>query len=262
VLARPPSSVVVQAAESFTVSSAPQPTGPAAGPGLGAAPSPNGVPGHKPGAPGVARKPDLYRSPVAPLIWWVWVAFAVANLADLAAQGRNHFAAVIATILILVTGVFYIAAFRPRVLADDEGMTIKNPFRNHRIPWNCVREVALGDSLEVSCAWQDTGGEQRKRVFGWAVHSPRRSRLKAEMRARRQQRTAERQSPAFGKLPQDVKDAMSKTDAEHIVSTLENRAARARSVAEPTSGPVASWHWLSVAALVLPALLVLVVALV
>ena len=33
-------------------------------------------PARKAGPGGVRAKPDLYRSPVAPLVWWVWAAFA------------------------------------------------------------------------------------------------------------------------------------------------------------------------------------------
>lgn len=241
--------------------------------------------GHTQGLPGrfgpfrrVDGKPEMYRSPVAPVVWWVWVAFAAANLADLAAQGRDHFAAMIAVILVLITGVTYVAAFRPRVYADDEGMTIINPLRNWRVPWNCVEGVALGDSLEVHCNWQDDAvaggggrngsgpvkaGNQRKKLYGWAVHSPRRSRLKTELRAQRQASLAERsQFKSYGQLPREAKDAMTKTDAEHITHSFEDRAAQARAAGIATRGPAGAWHWLSVAALGIPALLLIVVGLI
>lgn len=233
-------------------------------------------------------KPEMYRSPVAPLIWWVWVLFAAANLADLAVQGRNHFAAMVVVVLLLITGVTYVAAFRPRVFAGDDGMTIVNPLRDWRVPWNCVEGVVLGDSLEVFCNWQDDAapdrgavngavaaragsngagpakaGNQRKKLYGWAVHSPRRSRLKAELRAQRQAMAAERrQSKSYGRLPQEAKDAMKKTDAEHIVYSLESRASSARATAIATRGPVGTWNRLAVASIVLPALLVIVVGLI
>jgi Bacterial PH domain len=236
--------------------------------------------GHTQGVPGKFGsyrrpdgKPEMYRSPVAPLMWWVWVVFAAANLIDLAVQGRNHFAAMIAVILVLITGVTYVAAFRPRVFADDEGMTIINPLRDWRVPWNCVEGVALGDSLEVHCNWQDDSaagsngaakaGNRRKRLYGWAVHSPRRSRLKAELRAQRQASSAERKhSASYSRLPQEAKDAMTKTDAEHIVRSLEDRANTARAAGIADRGPVGTWNWLAVAALAGPALLVIVVALI
>ena len=151
-------------------------------------------------APGVPHKPDLYRSPAAPVVWWVWAVFALANLADIAVQGHDHFAAQIAAILILITWVAYVTAFRPRVLADDTGITIRNPLRDHQVPWACVQNVDLGDSLQVHCAWQD-GEQKTKLLYGWAVHSPRRARLKAEARARRSDRAAARQSASYHRLP-------------------------------------------------------------
>ena len=157
------------------MSSAQQPAGQAGAPGGQSAP---GAPASVTAA--VPRQPDLYRSPVAPVVWWVWVAFALANLVDIAVQGRDHFAAQVATVLVLITGVAYVAAFRPRVLADYAGITIKNPLRDHQVPWACVDRVDLGDTLRVHCRWPDAAGGdgavRTKRLYAWAVNSPRRGR--------------------------------------------------------------------------------------
>ncbi len=225
----------------------------------------------------------MYRSPVAPVVWWVWVAFALANLGDIAVQGHDHFAAQIAAVLVLITGVAYVTAFRPRVLADDAGITIRNPLRDHRVPWSCVTSVNLGDSLQVHCTWPDgdqksgeqKSGEQKSKVlYGWAVHMARRSRLKAEARARRSDRVTARQSDAYSRLPPEARQAMTKTDAEHVATALQQRAVRERAAAAGSGNgdrsgngsgeggrPVASWSLPAIAALVLPALLVIVLAL-
>jgi len=244
------------------VSSAQQPAGQAGAPGG------QSVPGVPPGVPAaVSPKPDLYRSPVAPVVWWVWAAFALANLVDIAVQGRDHFAAQIATVLVLITGVAYVAAFRPRVLADDAGITIKNPLRDHQVPWACVERVDLGYSLQVHCSCPDgtgvDGAVKAKRLDAWAVNSPRRSRLRAEMRAaRRPGRTAARQPAGYGRMPEEAKQAMARTDAENIVTALRQRASSQAGASDGVNvRPVASWNWLAVAALVVPALLVAAVAL-
>ncbi len=224
---------------------------------------PSGIPAQAAGPPataGVLKKPDLYRSPVAPLVWWVWVIFALGNLSDLAVQGRSHFAAEVAAILVLVTGVAYVAAFRPRVVADDAGITISNPLRDHRVPWACVQKVDLGDSLRVHSTPQD--GEQKSKVlYAWAVHSPRRSRLKAEARARRAARTAERRSASYSRLPAEARAAMTKTDAEHIAIALNERVVRARAAAAAGGRRTSSWNLPAIAALILPALLLIAVIL-
>ena len=59
--------------------------------------------------------------------------FAVGNLIDLAVQGRDHLSVVAAFILLFITGVIYTTVQRPRIVADDEGLTIMNPLRDHRI---------------------------------------------------------------------------------------------------------------------------------
>ena len=184
-------------------------------------------------------KPDLYRSPVAPLVWWVWAIFALANLIDLAVQGRDHFAIVVAAVLILVTGVAYVAAFRPRVLADDEGITIRNPLRDHHVPWGCVQDVELRDSLEVLCTPQD-GEQKSKTLYAWAVHSSRRGRIKAEARARRSAKST-RQPPSYARLPPEARAALNKTDSENIAVALRERAspgAGGRGRARPAHGPL------------------------
>jgi hypothetical protein len=198
------------------------------------------------------------------VVWWVWLVFAVANLLDLAIQGHDHFAAVVSATLLLITGVTFDSAFRPRVVADDEGLMVRNPLRDHRVPWGCVDSLELGDSLEIRCQWQD-GGPQRKKLYAWAVHSPRRSRLKAEMRARRQAGPAGQRPASFGRVPPEARTAMTKTDAEHIVDSLRTRAAKfraAKSRADADQGkPSSHWDPLAIAVLIIPAVLLVIVAL-
>ena len=87
------------------------------------------------------KEPDgreVYRSPGATVVWWVWVLFAIGNLVDIAVQGHGHLSLVAVFILLFVTGMVYVAAKRPRLVADDDGLTITNPFRGHRVGWAAV----------------------------------------------------------------------------------------------------------------------------
>jgi Bacterial PH domain len=130
----------------------------------------------------VVGGPQVFRSPTAVVVWWVWLLFAVANLIDLAVQGRDHASAVAAAILVVATGVAYITAQRPRVIADNAGITIVNPLRSHHIGWAGVSKVDLADLLRVHC---DTGHGRSKIIYCWAVHYSRRRKLAAENKARR-----------------------------------------------------------------------------
>jgi len=133
--------------------------------------------------------PQVFRSPTAVIVWWVWVLFAVGNLIDLAVQGRDHLALVAAAILVLVTGIAYVTAQRPRVIADSAGVTIVNPLRDHHIGWAGVTQVDVADLLRVHTR---RGPDDTKVIYAWAVHYSRRRKAAAEVKARR---TAARMSP-------------------------------------------------------------------
>jgi hypothetical protein len=126
--------------------------------------------------------PQVFRSPTAVIIWWVWVLFAVGNLVDLAVQGRDRLSLVAAAILVLVTGIAYVTAQRPRVIADTAGITIVNPLRDHHIGWAGVTKVDLADLLRVHCR---RGPDDTKIIYSWAVHYSRRRKAAAEAKARR-----------------------------------------------------------------------------
>jgi hypothetical protein len=126
--------------------------------------------------------PQVFRSATAILVWWVWVLFAVANLIDLAVQGRDRLSLVAAAILVLATGIAYVTAQRPRVIADTAGITIVNPLCDHHIGWAGVTKVDLADLLRVHCR---RGPGDTKIIYSWAVHYSRRRKAAAEVKARR-----------------------------------------------------------------------------
>jgi hypothetical protein len=99
------------------------------------------------------EKPQIFRSPTAVVVWVVWLLFAVGNWIDLAVQGRDHLSVVAAAVLLLATGIAYVTAQRPRIISDDAGVTVRNPLRDHRIGWAGVAEIDLVDLLRVHCAW-------------------------------------------------------------------------------------------------------------
>jgi hypothetical protein len=93
---------------------------------------------------------EVFRLTTPVALWWVWVVFAAANVVDLAVQGSPaHSALVIDAIVLLVTGLAYALALRPRVIADQAGITIVNPFRDHHVPWAVIQGVDAGDWVRV-----------------------------------------------------------------------------------------------------------------
>src|ERR1700722_8166640 len=111
----------------------------------------------------------------------MWVAFVVANVADYAAQGlpSAHFGAVLGAVLLLVTGVAYTLALRPKVIEDGDGLTVVNPFRVHRLPWPVIDSVDTGEWVRVRYAAEASGpGSQVRAVYCWALYVSTRARRK------------------------------------------------------------------------------------
>jgi hypothetical protein len=211
---------------------------------------------------GAGDAPLTFRSPFAVAAWWVWLVFALANLADLAVQGRDHFSVVAAFILLLVTGVMYTAALRPRIIAGDDQLTIVNPLREHRIGWAAVTAVEATDLVRVRCEWP-----QAKRViYSWAVGSSRRRQASAEMRASRARPRTPRGGGAAGSAfatPADNAQPPLPGDVGPVVSALGAYAERARAAAprQQARPPVSTWYWPAVAAIVIPALALVIAVL-
>ena len=238
-------------------------------------------------------QPQTFRSPTAVVVWVVWLLFAVANWIDLAVQGRDHASAVAAAVLLLATGIAYVTAQRPRVICDDSALTIRNPLRDYRIGWAAVAEVDLADLMRVHC---DTGAgspggpdgpPRRKVISSWAVHYSRRRQLAAEARVRRAARlrrsslvlpSGGRGAP-YGAPVQAPDPPSAEAEAEKIARLITDRAEAARAEtaqaapsdppagaahpagteSAPTRPLTSTWSPRAIAALVIPALIVLLV---
>ena len=212
---------------------------------------------------------QVFRSPIATLIWWIWVLFAVGNLIDLAVQGRDHLSAIAACTLLVITGIVYATAQRPRIIADDDGLTIVNPIRETRVGWPAVVGFDSTELLRVRCLWTaDDGTESDMKAFyAWAAHSSRRRKLAEEMRAQRRARGGNARAVRFGGFgAPPVDDAPPPAplglDVDIVVATHTERAEQVRSdaVGVRAEPPVSSWYWLAIAAILAPALLLAIVA--
>lgn len=215
-------------------------------------------------APATPR-PQRFRSPFAVAIWWLWALFALGNLIDLAVQGRNHGSVDTAFAVLLITGVVYTAALRPRILADSGGMTLVNPLRDHRVGWAAVVGIDPAELIRVRCKWPlDDGGTGSRAIYSWAVHSSRRKQAAARMRERRRAARAAagvRGFGAFGAPPEAARPpAPTAADADHVITALTSLADQARAAApdERAVPPVSTWNWMAIAVIVVPALALLI----
>jgi hypothetical protein len=227
----------------------------------------------------------VFRSPLAVLAWWLWVAFAVANWADLAVQGRDRFSLLVALGLLLITGVVYTVALRPRVIAGDEGLTIVNPLRDHQIGWAAVSAIEATELVRVRCEWP----AGKRVIYAWAVHSSRRSEAATRMRAARRAssyrpaggpglRAARRSAagladgaPGAGAVAGETEPGgagsfgLSADRVLRVLTQAKSGSAGSRATGSSDAGlgaqaPASRWHWPSVAAITGPAVALLIVA--
>jgi len=232
-----------------------------------------------------ARDREVFRLAPPVILWWVWLAFVVANIADFAIQGvpgsSARFVIVVAGILATVTGLAYALALRPRVIADPVGLAIVNPFRDHRVPWSAIQTVDTGDWVRVQYALHaDAPGAQTsaagKSISCWALYVSARTKRKAA-RPPGPRRGWLRPSLPGGldedtghagdsRLPEEAKYLASLPSAKAIAARLDARAAKVHARAEHTGAehtcPVTvRWAWPPLVAVTVPALALLVIAL-
>jgi hypothetical protein len=214
------------------------------------------------------------------IFWWVWVVFATANVADYAAQPlpSARFGAVLAAVLLLITGVAYTLALRPKVIEDGDGLTVVNPFREHRLPWPVIDSVEVGEWVRVRYAAEAGGdGSPVRSVYCWALYVSTRARRKLAVGSSagtagvpRRLRGLVAAGPAgyaqpSSRLPEEAVRLASLPVSAAIAARLNSRAKKERKRAEATPAAArtatSAWSWLAVAAVAVPALILLVTAL-
>ncbi|MCW2916745.1 MAG: hypothetical protein JWN52_4813 [Actinomycetia bacterium] len=131
--------------------------------------------------PGMTEK-RIFRSTAARVGGWLWMAFAAANLADIAVRGRDLASVIAAAVLLLGCGIAYVIGLRPRIVADENGVRLHNPLRDVVVPWQAVQKITASDSIRIIYTGPD--GEQRE-ARSWVLQTSPRARVKAEQRAKR-----------------------------------------------------------------------------
>jgi Bacterial PH domain len=219
------------------------------------------------------------------IFWWVWVAFVLANVVDYAAQGlpSARFGSLLAAVLLLVTGVAYTLAARPKVIEDGDGLTVVNPFRVHRLPWPTIESVDTGEWVRVRYAGPAAAGQPgaaavtSRVVYCWALFVSTRARRKvaagpavgAGMSRRLRGLVAAGPAGGYGqpssRLPEEALRLAALPVSAAIAARLDSRAEKERKRAEANgaaaSPATSAWSWPAVAAVAVPALILLAVAL-
>lgn len=196
----------------------------------------------------------VFRHPAPLLLWWAWVVFALINIiylltGDLTIDAVRGIAG-----LLTATGVLYACTLHSRVEADDNGVTIHNPLREHRAPWSSVEAVTLGDSVEFACS--RPAPRKTKKIYSWALYSSRRS------RARRQVRGT--MFPSLGqrginiRAPAEAVDLARQQPSQIMMTELGRRAAAGRERSQAGGALHSVMAWRPVVAIGAPAVFLLI----
>ena len=233
------------------------------------------------------------------MLWWVWVAFVAANVLDYAIQGlpSARFGAVVAAILLLVTGLVYTLALRPRVVVSGDAVTVVNPYRTHQVPWPLIQAVDTGEWVQIHYAASASGDDSpasgpgygsvrssasARTLHCWALYVSSRARRKIAAGPARPRdplagvfggrlsrgyaaATPGYAQPSSAKLPEEARYLASLPPAKAMAVRLDTRADRERAKAggeqrRPDTRVTTTWSWPALAAVTVPAVILIIVA--
>lgn len=189
----------------------------------------------------------VFRHGTPLVLWWIWVAFAVANFIDVAVIDPGLTVLKVGVGLLAVTGIAYATTLHSRVESDDQGVTVFNPLRNHRAPWGAVEGIFLGDSVEFVC--HRPAPKKTKTIYSWALYSSRRSRARNQM-----QRGffSTRRVEISSRAPSEAAELAKSATAQLMAAELGRLAVRARESGVPSAVLTSRWSWAPLAAIVVP----------
>ena len=212
------------------------------------------------------------------ILWWAWVGFLALNVIDYSLQPlpSARFGAVLASLLLLVTGLVYTLALRPKVVEDGDGLTVVNPFRVHRLPWPRIESVDTAEWVRVHLT-RGNGEATSGVVNCWALYVSTRARRKVVVgSAPGPDGVASRlrgliAAPPAGyaqqpsRLPDEARYLASLPVSAAIAARLNTRAERERARAEVSGADEASvvtttWSRSALAAVATPVVLLIIIA--
>ncbi|MGH3099163.1 MAG: PH domain-containing protein [Streptosporangiales bacterium] len=193
------------------------------------------------------------------VLGWLWMAFAAFNVVDILRHPFDRDSAIAGSVLLVVSGLVYVIALRPRLRADADRVLIRQPLRDIEIPWGAVTEVDARDTVRVHT--------NVRRYHSWVGHVSNRRRSRHTASTIRQQASDLSYVPGRGARGGRDRRAASgggegtvdptRTNADYLAQRLEgmssrfSRVSRERGHTEETR----RWSWVAVGALAAPTLL-------
>ncbi|MQA02772.1 MAG: hypothetical protein GEV07_08660 [Streptosporangiales bacterium] len=186
---------------------------------------------------------------------WGWMLFAAVNAVDILRHDWTRGSAYAGSVLLVVSGVVWVIALRPRLRADADRMLLRNPLRDVEIPWGAVEEIESRDTIRVRTA--------RRHYHSWVGHVSNRRRAwftRSQVQGRAAELTMDRTGRTSAQQSSDKEHlaaAAQATTTEYLAQRLTGMADQfGRKSAEAGHTEVTvKWSWPAVVALVVPTLL-------
>ncbi|MER6825980.1 hypothetical protein ABT352_08320 [Streptosporangium sp. NPDC000563] len=170
---------------------------------------------------------QVFRSNLAMIVGWVWMAFAAVNAVDLVVRYSGRMSMIAAAVLAVLTALVFVGCLRPAILLTEEGVHVRNPLRNAFVPWLGVDEVTVSHSITIT-----SGGES---IRCWVPQTSARERAAAARRGRAAATPARgrfRTEPVRSKAEQAAAEALAgRTHADWVAEQITERAESARRAA-------------------------------
>ncbi|WP_202638000.1 PH domain-containing protein [Bailinhaonella thermotolerans] len=184
-------------------------------------------------------KPQVFRSRLALAFGFVWLAFVLFNLVDIAIRGRNAEGLAASAVLLAITAVVYVTCLRPGIVAREDGVLVRNPLRTAFLPWRAIDEIAVAHAIVFK------SGDLV--VRSWTPQTSAKERAQAVRKGPEQS----------AELKPDAREAFrGRTHADYVAAQLEEMAEQRAGRSAETPATV-SWAPTSVGAMAAAALLVI-----
>ncbi|MDQ1642886.1 MAG: hypothetical protein QOJ90_2237 [Actinomycetota bacterium] len=121
---------------------------------------------------------EVFRPRLAPMLAIAWYVVGALAAIDLVRRGSAHTIGVGLAVIALVTVVVYAIAARPAVVANANGVLLRNVLRDVWVPWHRVERIGARWSLTVEADGVEHGSwaiaasnparqrERGRRIFG------------------------------------------------------------------------------------------------
>src|SRR5262249_24060238 len=168
----------------------------------------------------------MYRLLTPQVVWWTWVGLAALSVGDLIIQGHDYLSVKFALGLLTATGLVFACTLLPRVIVDEDGVTVQNPLRGSRTPGAAGGGICRADWVEIQ--WARGPQKKDKRVYTWALSSARRGRAKARLHGWQWDHGRRSRPASYGQLPGQAKELVKMTQTEVMAREMAQLSEEAK----------------------------------